>query len=503
MKTSFIAFLFLTAGCAFAQLAPVGPASPVTVAANGKLNSNYTGGSGFIAQPGQVYDFSQATVTLPPTSTTGVSSVAGTINEVLVNGGTAAQTGDVTLTTPQAIGTGSSPVFFSVQTTNSALLANQLEINQSNFGSNHWVNLNTAQTSQAEALQITVGTTGAPVIAAFINTVGLTSLNDGLAVTGAVSGSGFSNYLASPPAIGGTTPAAGSFTTLSATSTISGAGITNLFSSPPPIGNTSANSGAFTTLAASGGISGAGFSSFLASPPIGIGSGTPTTGAFTTLVASNLTATSEGSIMTGEGNYGASGTDGAAIQGLGSTYDFRLIRASGNVELMHFSHLSSTANFDGPVNSAGGYLTAIGATSTFGGTVTIAALTGGNSLVVNGSGSTGGNYSALIGGSGTTGQSNGLDVTAGTNTSDYCQRWYSSSGNPLVFIRGDGFLDALQGAEFDSTFTISLGQINIGVFNTPASSSASGTQGTVEFDANFVYVCTATNTWKRSALSTW
>jgi hypothetical protein len=37
---------------------------------------------------------------------------------------------------------------------------------------------------------------------------------------------------------------------------------------------------------------------------------------------------------------------------------------------------------------------------------------------------------------------------------------------------------------------------------TPASSSATCTQGAFEFDANYVYVCTATNTWKRSALST-
>lgn len=48
------------------------------------------------------------------------------------------------------------------------------------------------------------------------NSSGLLTLLDGLAVTGAVSGTGFSNYLASPPAIGGTTPGAGSFTSLSA-----------------------------------------------------------------------------------------------------------------------------------------------------------------------------------------------------------------------------------------------------------------------------------------------
>ena len=37
--------------------------------------------------------------------------------------------------------------------------------------------------------------------------------------------------------------------------------------------------------------------------------------------------------------------------------------------------------------------------------------------------------------------------------------------------------------------------------STPASSSAAGTSGQIKWDANYIYVCTATNTWKRVALS--
>lgn len=59
---------------------------------------------------------------------------------------------------------------------------------------------------------------------------------------------------ASPGTIGGTTPAAASFTTISASSTLSGAGFTSYFASPPAIGSTAANTGAFTTLSASGQI---------------------------------------------------------------------------------------------------------------------------------------------------------------------------------------------------------------------------------------------------------
>lgn len=38
---------------------------------------------------------------------------------------------------------------------------------------------------------------------------------------------------------------------------------------------------------------------------------------------------------------------------------------------------------------------------------------------------------------------------------------------------------------------------------TPASASATGTANTITFDASFIYICTATNTWKRVAIATW
>lgn len=38
---------------------------------------------------------------------------------------------------------------------------------------------------------------------------------------------------------------------------------------------------------------------------------------------------------------------------------------------------------------------------------------------------------------------------------------------------------------------------------TPASATATGIKGMVRWDADYVYVCTATNTWKRAAISTW
>jgi hypothetical protein len=38
---------------------------------------------------------------------------------------------------------------------------------------------------------------------------------------------------------------------------------------------------------------------------------------------------------------------------------------------------------------------------------------------------------------------------------------------------------------------------------TPASSTAAGSQGEISWDANYIYICTATNIWRRATLSSW
>jgi hypothetical protein len=54
--------------------------------------------------------------------------------------------------------------------------------------------------------------------------------------------------------VGATTPAAGAFTTLSASSTVSGTGFSTYLASPPAIGGTAAAAGSFTTLSATGNV---------------------------------------------------------------------------------------------------------------------------------------------------------------------------------------------------------------------------------------------------------
>lgn len=45
--------------------------------------------------------------------------------------------------------------------------------------------------------------------------------------------------------------------------------------------------------------------------------------------------------------------------------------------------------------------------------------------------------------------------------------------------------------------------VRVRTAKTPASATATGNAGDICWDSNYVYVCVATNTWKRSALSTW
>jgi hypothetical protein len=69
-----------------------------------------------------------------------------------------------------------------------------------------------------------------------------------------------------------------------------------------------------------------------------------------------------------------------------------------------------------------------------------------------------------------------------------------SSGRLLVGTSSDSGGALLQ---------VNDNRIRIATANTPASAGATGTTGEIAWDASYIYVCTATNTWKRTAISTW
>jgi len=87
---------------------------------------------------------------------------------------------------------------------------------------------------------------------------------------------------------------------------------------------------------------------------------------------------------------------------------------------------------------------------------------------------------------------------------------YSHATNHMAL-----FTDGTEAIRIDSSQNVGIGtsptekldidgdSIRLRQSQTPASASATGTQGQIAWDANYMYVCTATDTWKRAALSTW
>lgn len=69
-----------------------------------------------------------------------------------------------------------------------------------------------------------------------------------------------------------------------------------------------------------------------------------------------------------------------------------------------------------------------------------------------------------------------------------------SAGRFLSFADGDGSADAL---------VVKGGRVILPLTVTPASAAATGVAGTVCWDASFIYICVATDTWKRVAIATW
>ena len=97
---------------------------------------------------------------------------------------------------------------------------------------------------------------------------------------------------------------------------------------------------------------------------------------------------------------------------------------------------------------------------------------------------------------------NGLTTTAhglfiGYNSASYI---YSHENTPM-YLATNGTTRLTIAA--DGAVTIAGDTLIVGTSKTPASAAAAGVAGQIAWDASYVYVCTATNTWKRAAIATW
>lgn len=73
-------------------------------------------------------------------------------------------------------------------------------------------------------------------------------------------------------------------------------------------------------------------------------------------------------------------------------------------------------------------------------------------------------------------------------------QWYCPTNSRATLFSHGAFADI---------FTIYADTLRLHNSKTPASAGASGEVGQIGWDANYLYVCTATNTWKRVAIATW
>jgi hypothetical protein len=81
----------------------------------------------------------------------------------------------------------------------------------------------------------------------------------------------------------------------------------------------------------------------------------------------------------------------------------------------------------------------------------------------------------------------------------------SSDGDQLLNV-DETTDDLLQVINSDDTVLFQVSNttgINIGPSAAPASATATGITGQIAWDADYIYICTATNTWKRVAIATW
>ncbi len=107
----------------------------------------------------------------------------------------------------------------------------------------------------------------------------------------------------------------------------------------------------------------------------------------------------------------------------------------------------------------------------------------------------------LVYGSGVITTHSGLQGLASDDHSQYILADGTRAFTGNIQANASGTLDIGSTA---TPFNIAyIEKVNIAVSNAPATSSGAGTRGDIAWDSGYVYVCVATNTWKRSAIATW
>jgi hypothetical protein len=107
-------------------------------------------------------------------------------------------------------------------------------------------------------------------------------------------------------------------------------------------------------------------------------------------------------------------------------------------------------------------------------------------------------YASATTGFGLYGYSNSGQAIHGQSVSSYGIYGASYSGIGVSGVSNSNFGGDFTGLGCRAT------KFYVSSLNTaPSSASDTGTTGEIRFTADYIYVCTATNTWKRTAIATW
>lgn len=106
-------------------------------------------------------------------------------------------------------------------------------------------------------------------------------------------------------------------------------------------------------------------------------------------------------------------------------------------------------------------------------------------------------------------------ITGGVGTSttaNYLPLIIQIDNTPAIYITASGTTTpdlapkVLIGSTTDNTSSCKLqvtGGMSLVTAAVPSTATSSGIAGEIRLDASHIYICTATNTWKRAAISTW
>ena len=97
--------------------------------------------------------------------------------------------------------------------------------------------------------------------------------------------------------------------------------------------------------------------------------------------------------------------------------------------------------------------------------------------------------------------STGFKIRDNTNLIDVISIEKASAANS-IYIKAGGNIGVGTPTP-TALIDVNSNGIRVRLSKTPASATASGNTGDICWDASYIYVCTATNTWRRSAISNW